>query len=119
MQKEWLYERLESIQSSLASSKSNILLQIYSKRIGLWLKQMEPVKYSCLGCETRFAAVAANALNQSFPETAQTQSLSCSLEIKVNNNHAHCNTRIFWSLKVQLVVVAVSTLASKVLVDLW
>jgi hypothetical protein len=89
MQKEWMYERLESMQSSLASSKSNILLQIYSKRIGLWLKQMEPVKYSCLGCETRFAAVAANALNQSFPETAQTQSLSCSLEIKVNNNHGH------------------------------
>jgi hypothetical protein len=90
MQKEWMYERLKSIQFSLASSKSNILLQIYSKRIGLWLKQMEPVKYSCLGCETRFAAVAAaNALNQSSPETAQTQSLSCSLEIKVNNNYAH------------------------------
>jgi len=30
-----------------------------------------------------------------------------------------CSTRIFCSLKVQLVVVAVSTLGSKVLVDLW
>jgi tetrahydromethanopterin S-methyltransferase subunit A len=63
--------------------------KIYSKRIGSWLKQMEQVKYSCLGCETCFAAVAADALNQSFSETAKTQLLSCSLEIKVNNNHGH------------------------------
>ncbi len=45
-----------------------------------WLKQMEPIEYSCLGCKHCFGAVAQNAVHQSFPETAKLSSAGCGFE---------------------------------------
>lgn len=72
---------LETLLSSLAS------LQIVDssdlvKNIEYWLKQVEPIKYSCLGCEYCFPAAVMNTFNQAFPEAAETQSLSCAFEVK-------------------------------------
>jgi tetrahydromethanopterin S-methyltransferase subunit A len=52
------------------------------KKIDSWMKQMEPIKYSCLECKYCFPAVAINTLSQAFPGSPQTQSsLGCSFEI--------------------------------------
>ena len=71
-------ENLRSCLSSLQTEGSSDLLE----NIQHWLKHMEPTKYTCLGCEYCFPAVAMNIFNQAFPETAQDQSLSCGFEVK-------------------------------------
>ena len=70
-------ERLQSPLSSLRTDASSGLL----KDIELWQKQMEQIKYSCLGCEYCYPAVAMNILNQAYPEIAD-QSLACAFEVK-------------------------------------
>ena len=89
MQKEWMYERLESMQilSGLVKIKHtspNLLEKNWA------LAEADGTgKVFVPWVRNSLCSSGANAPNQSFPETAQTQSLSCSLEIKVNNNHAH------------------------------
>ena len=76
-----------------------------------WLKQMEPIKYACLGCDYCFPAVARNIFIQTFPEVEQFQSSICAFEIRektwppvVGEYFAFCNG--------SNCPVAVSTLAS-------
>lgn len=45
-----------------------------------WLKEMEPVRYSCLGCEYCYPAVAARMLSATFPN--QAQGPNCALETR-------------------------------------
>ncbi|MCI0445609.1 hypothetical protein L0152_20645, partial [bacterium] len=45
-----------------------------------WLKEMEPIRYSCLGCEYCYPAVAARMLSATFPN--QVQGPSCALETR-------------------------------------
>jgi len=73
-------ETLESLCSTLPSlqTEGSDLL----KNVESWLKQMEPIKYACLGCEHCFSAAATNFLNQVFPEAALAQSLSCGFEVR-------------------------------------
>lgn len=63
-------EALESLQKMGA----------FTTEVSVWLKQMEPIKYSCLGCKHCFGAVAQNAIHQSFPETAELPSVDCGFE---------------------------------------
>jgi hypothetical protein len=87
MQKEWMHERLESMQPLWPSQIKHTSPKLLEKN---WvLAEADGTGKVFVPWVRNSAAVAANALNQSSPETAQTQSLSCSLEIKVNNNHAH------------------------------
>lgn len=74
-------EALENLRASLSSLQSEDSLDL-PRTIELWLKQMEPIKYACLGCEHCFPAVALNAFNQAFPEAAQAESLSCAFEVR-------------------------------------
>lgn len=72
-----MQEALESLQTALTAPEvgaSNDLLT----NIGSWLTQMEPNKYSCLGCDYCYPAVAQNILFESYPDLAVDTSLSCS-----------------------------------------
>ena len=60
-------EHLRTFLSSIQTETSSDLLT----NIQNMLKQMEPIKYSCLGCDYCFPAVAMNMFNQSFPEATQ------------------------------------------------
>ena len=103
-------EILENLRSSLPSIQSECSSDML-KNFEHWLKQMELIKYACLGCDYCFPAVAMNIFNQAFPEAAQAQSLSCAFEVRdqtwppvPGEYFAFCNG--------QSCPVAVSTLAS-------
>jgi tetrahydromethanopterin S-methyltransferase subunit A len=71
-------EILASSPSEMQSVDSPDLI----KDIKLWLSQMEPTEYSCLGCNYCFPAVAMNVFDEAFPEVAQAQSLCCDSEVQ-------------------------------------
>lgn len=103
-------ETLENLYSFLPSNQSERSSDMF-KNIEHWLKQMELIKYACLGCDYCFPAVAMNIFNQAFPKTIQTPSLSCAFEVRdqtwppvPGEYFAFCNG--------QSCPVAVSTLAS-------
>uniref|UniRef100_A0A7V0Z480 DUF4346 domain-containing protein n=1 Tax=candidate division WOR-3 bacterium TaxID=2052148 RepID=A0A7V0Z480_UNCW3 len=70
-------ETLEGLRNTLSLLQIEGALDL-TKSIELCLEQMELIKYSCLGCEYCFPAVAINIFNQSFPGITS-QSLSCDL----------------------------------------
>ncbi len=74
--KETLENLLSSIPLLQAKGSSNLL-----KNIEHWLKQIEPTKYACLGCEHCYPAVAMNIFGQAFPESAS-ESLRCAFEVR-------------------------------------
>ena len=73
-------DSLESLQTSLSSMPTTACLDLLAN-IELWLKQMEPIKYACLGCDYCFPAVAMNIFHQAFPEAHQSEALSCAFEV--------------------------------------
>jgi len=74
-------EALETLRSSLSPLKTNVPTNVL-KNIESWLRQMEPIKYTCLGCLHCFPAVAMNVFSQAFPEAAQDESPSCAFEVR-------------------------------------
>ncbi len=46
-----------------------------------WKAQMKPIRYTCLGCEYCYPAVAENAFSVAFPEAALPPTLSCGLQV--------------------------------------
>lgn len=74
-------ECLESLRSCLSSLQTEDSLGLV-ENIQHWLKQMEPIKYACLGCEYCFPAVAVNIFNQAYPKASRAQSLSCAFEVR-------------------------------------
>lgn len=70
-------ETLEGLASSLSAIPIGTSLK---EEIEVWLEQMEPTKYSCLGCKHCFPAEAMNTINQAFPEVQQVVQLACSFE---------------------------------------
>lgn len=50
------------------------------------LKKMRPIKYTCLGCEYCYPAVAQNAFGQAFPSLSQAaEDLSCEFRVRDEN----------------------------------
>ncbi len=70
-------EALEALASSLSSIPSGASLR---RAVEVWLEQMQPTKYTCLGCAHCFPAEAMNALDRTFPEVQHVSPLSCSFE---------------------------------------
>ncbi|UCE74512.1 MAG: hypothetical protein JSV56_02085 [Methanomassiliicoccales archaeon] len=81
------------------------------KNVESWLRQIEPVKYACLGCDYCFPAVATNIFNQVFPEALETQSLSCGFGAK-EQTWPPVPGEYFACCEGSTCPVAVSTLAS-------
>ncbi len=74
-------ETLENLLASLPSieiQESSGLI----KEVKDWLKEMQPIKYACLGCDYCFPAVATNILTANFPSLNQSASLNCNFEVK-------------------------------------
>lgn len=103
-------ETLETLRSSLPSLQIADSSELV-KNIEYWSKQVEPIKYSCLGCGYCFPAVVMNTFNQAFPEAAETQPLSCAFEVKEQSWPA-VPGEYFAFCDGQNCPVAVSTLAS-------
>ncbi len=102
-------EALENLQSALPSlqieGSSDLLENVKS-----WLKQIEQIKYSCLGCEYCLSATAMNIFNEAFPEASKTQ-LSCAFEVR-EQTWPPVPGEYFAFCKGRSCPVAVSTLAS-------
>ncbi|HEX9116466.1 MAG TPA: DUF4346 domain-containing protein [Anaerolineae bacterium] len=47
-----------------------------------WLREMQPIKYACLGCEYCHAGAATNQFAQAFPDAAGALALACAFEIR-------------------------------------
>lgn len=103
-------EALESVRSCLSSSQS-LASSDAIERIRGWLKQMQPIEYSCFGCDYCFAATVINVLNQAFPEAVEIQSQSCNFETK-EKTWPVVPGEYFVLGKSRTCPVAVSTLAS-------
>lgn len=74
-------ETLMELKSSLSSLRAEGSSDLLKSIEGL-LQQMGPAEHECLGCEYCYPAEAMNLFNQSFPEAAQGQSVSCAFEVK-------------------------------------
>lgn len=103
-------ETLENLYSFLPSIQSERSSDMF-KNIEHWLKQMELIKYACLGCDYCFPAVAMNIFNQAFPEAAQVHSLSCAFKVR-EQTWPPIPGEYFAFCDGQSCPVAVSTLAS-------
>jgi len=107
-------ETLEFI-TSFSTSKS---LSGLKENTAKWQKQIENIKYSCLGCEHCYPAVAMNILNEVYPDSADQQSLSCSFDVKEESWPSVVGEYTsFCDGKDSSCPVAVSTLASVELAD--
>lgn len=74
-------ETLENLIFSLPSLKARDSADLL-ENIKQWLKKMEAIRYTCLGCEHCYPAVAMNIFAQAFPQVAQSLPLSCDFEVK-------------------------------------
>ena len=75
-----MQETLKNLGASLSSLQTEGALALL-ENIERWLKQMDPIKYACLGCEHCFPAVAVNIFHQTFPEPSQAGSLGCAFQV--------------------------------------
>ncbi len=73
-------QALENLKQTLPLLKTKPSANLLSK-VEDWLKDLEPTKYSCLGCAHCYPAVVTNIFNQAFPKYVQIQSSACSFEV--------------------------------------
>lgn len=52
----------------------------FSSKLPVWLANLKPVQYECLGCEHCFAGSAQNAFTNAFPQVAGSFGLSCEIQ---------------------------------------
>ncbi len=108
-------DALESLKTALSAHQAEGSQDLL-KNIDLWLQQMEPVEYACLGCEYCTGATVMNLFNQAFPEAAQNQALSCAFEVR-GSTWPPVPGDYFTLCNDQSCSVAVSTLASENLAE--
>lgn len=99
-------EALEDLEASISSSEG---FSESAHGIENWLSQMKPIKYTCLGCEYCFPAVASNMFQEAFPSLSQAQ-LSPALE--VSDTWPPVAGEYFTFCEGSTCPIAVSTLAS-------
>ncbi len=102
-------EALQNLQQVLPSLKTKSSAHLHTN-VEDWLKELEPTKYSCLGCEHCYPAVVTNVFNQAFSKEVQMQSSTCGLEVS-NQTWPPIIGEYFVSDD-RVCSVAVSTLAS-------
>lgn len=103
--------KMRSARLALENRKFPLTLE----KIDMWLGQMEPIQYSCLGCHHCYPAVSLNLLSEKFPDVQIVES-DCSFEIK-KEAWPYVAGEYVSFCKDSSCSVAVSTLASANLVD--
>ncbi len=74
-------EALNALSNSSAGLEQNPEVDFASNLLQ-WKSQMEPIKYTCLGCEYCYPAVALNEFAKAFPDAAPGDALSCAFEAR-------------------------------------
>jgi len=106
-------EALESMKHALLTSDKTKTYPDLLENTDQWLKQMEAIKYSCLGCEYCFPAVATNIFNEVFSQpSTETKRLSCGFEEDRYKTWFPVPGEYFAFCEGSSCPVAVSTLAS-------
>ena len=77
-------EALDTLYAQM-STASNAEEAGILKDIESWMKQMEPEKYSCLGCEHCYPAAAMNVFYELFPDASRNGAAGCGFEMKEND----------------------------------
>ncbi len=78
-----MLETLKNLNAILAANEHNDFL-ILQHKTAEWVAQMNPIKYSCLGCKHCYPAVAMNQLQDAFPEFTRLASPGCTFEVLEN-----------------------------------
>lgn len=74
-----MQETLDALTAALPNIDPAIAAELTARRTE-WAALMQPVQYSCLGCEHCYAGVAQNALVAAFPATITAAPLSCDFQ---------------------------------------
>jgi len=108
-----MQETLDALASCLATDDTDEA-QSLARDIAAWRKQMQAIRYTCLGCAFCYPAVAQNTFATAFPSLNPLPSLHCDFEVRAAE----------WPVVVgeyevlnPTAAVAVSTLASVFLVE--
>lgn len=102
-------DTFENLLASLTPNKNKDFSDLLQNVEG-WLKEMEPIEYSCLGCSYCFPAVATNILTTNFPSIKFYSSI-CEFDVK-ENKWPPVPGEYFLICEDSICPVAVSTLAS-------
>lgn len=74
-------DALLKLQTTLPALGSQEALMLQAE-VDQWLGDMQPIKYTCLGCDYCIAAAAGNLFAQVFPDASDGLVLSCGFEVK-------------------------------------
>ena len=69
-------DTLEQLLSAMSDMNDNLPVCLLQDTKN-WLKEMESIQYSCLGCKYCFPAVAMNSMTEHFPSLTSTSPLHC------------------------------------------
>ncbi len=71
-------DQLAGLLPMVGAAEAGLLVQNVTR----WQSSMRPIKYTCLGCEHCYPAVAQNALATAFPQVELLPALSCDFQIR-------------------------------------
>lgn len=74
-------ETLENLAAAFSAVGTDEALAM-AQTISTWREAMQPVKYSCLGCEHCYPAVAQNGLTETLPHLELALDLSCDFRVR-------------------------------------
>lgn len=77
-------ETLVALTEEFKDSNSKVANEV-RKNLLEWTGRMNQIKYSCLGCNYCFPAVAMNIFNEQFPDSVHSTQLDCAFDIKENS----------------------------------
>jgi tetrahydromethanopterin S-methyltransferase subunit A len=77
-------ETLDALTAALPNIDATTALELTLRRDD-WAALMQPIQYSCLGCDHCYAGVAQNALVAAFPLTLTATPLSCDFQPDVTH----------------------------------
>jgi tetrahydromethanopterin S-methyltransferase subunit A len=73
-------ETLDTLTAALPNMDTGIAAELTLRRND-WAVLMQPIQYSCLGCDYCYAGAAQNALGAAFPATITAAPLSCDFQV--------------------------------------
>jgi len=73
---------LDNLTKIVADNGDDSLLAL-AQSLPIWIGQMQPVRYSCRGCEHCYPAVAQNEFTVLFPAVADRLALDCDFQVSV------------------------------------
>lgn len=79
-----MHETLDALTAALPKLDAATAAELTSRR-DKWAAWLQPIQYSCLGCDHCYAGVAQNALGAAFPLALTAAPLSCDFQVGSHN----------------------------------